>query len=268
MELRCFKRHKRILNKGLIFIFLAWTSPAWGLNIQIGGGSTIELARFPVVYQETFDSDKSQETVFWGALDVGQRPKDPWTGKLVKDAYMLTHTGKPGAVRYYFRHRINDHHLLGLAAFPLSVEVQGTMNDDLSGAGLLYGYDPQTRYYLAFVKGTGKTYAIYSRNANGFRRVVGGTSEAINPNQTNQLAIVPEGADIKFYINGVQLATMADEGASSGGAGLVAISSGMFLFDNFTIYKKPQAADAAPAQGRDDRIATAMPPSDSHKQKE
>lgn len=256
MGLRCFKEHKGILKIGLILIGLAWVSPASGVNIQLGGGPNAELSRFPVLYRETFDSGKPKETVFWGALDVGQRPKDPWTGMLVQDAYTLTHTGKPGAVRYYFRHRINEHHLLGLAAFPLSVEVEGTMNDALSGAGLIYGYDPQTRYYLAFVKGTGKTYAIYNRNAAGFRKIVGGTSEAINPSRTNQLAIVPEGSKIKFYINGIQMATMEDEGATSGGAGLVAISSGMYLFDNFTIYKRPQKADAVPTRGRDDRMAS------------
>jgi len=119
-------------------------------------------------------------------------------------------------------------------------EIGGTMNDKLSGAGLMFGFDPQTKHYLAFVKGAGRSYAIYKRSAEGLRRITSGTSNAVRPNQANQLAIVPGKSGINFYINGSHIAGIKDETAVSGGAGMLAISSGMFLFDNFTLYKSSQ----------------------------
>jgi hypothetical protein len=86
---------------------------------------------------------------------------------------------------------------------------------------------------------------------------VDGTSEAVQLQQANRLTIVPDASGIHFYINGTPIAALKDE-AASGGAGILAISSGMFLFDNFTLYKPsgqnplpstpaPSPQEAAPA---------------------
>lgn len=235
----------------VVLLSLAFAGPAAAVNIHLGGGQKLDLSGFEIAHQETFESNRSPGTIFWGVLDVGQKADDPWTGMLTKDAYVLTHTGKPGAVRYYFRQRLDDASDYTLSEAAISVDVSGTMNGDISGAGLICGYNPKTKHYLAFVKGAGRSYAIYQRNAQGMRRIMAGTSNAVKPRQPNQLAIVPKGSGIIFYINGTQVAAIKDETAS-GGAGILAISSGMFLFDNFTLYK-PSERNISPSNPVEDQ---------------
>lgn len=249
MALTTMKKHWK--HNIIVFLLsLTFTAPATAVNIHLGDGQKLDLSRFEMVHQETFQSGRSPETIFWGVLDVGQKANDPWTGMLTKDAYVLTHTGKSGAVRYYFRQRLDGASDNTLSEAAISVDVSGTMNGDISGAGLIYGYNPMTKHYLAFVKGAGRSYAIYKRNAEGMRRIMGGTSNAAIPGKTNQLTIVPEGSHINFYINGTHVAEIKGEKAVSGGAGILAVSSGMFLFDNFTLYKplQPNVLPSIPHQ--------------------
>lgn len=245
------KMKNRWKNTIIAFILsLAFAAPATAVNIRVGGGQRLDLSGFEIIHQETFESNRSPEEIFWGVLDVGQKANDPWTGMLTRDAYVLTHTGNSGAVRYYFRQKLDGGSHNSLSEAAICVDVSGTMNGDISGAGLIYGYNPQTKHYLAFIKGAGRSYAIYKRNAEGMRKIMGGTSKAVTPGQVNQLAIVPQGSNINFYINGTHVAEMKDE-PTSGGAGIMAISSGMFLFDNFTLYRsfKPEVLPSIPHQG-------------------
>jgi hypothetical protein len=241
----------------MLVLGLAWAAPSMAVNIQVGGGQKLDLSRFQIVHQEAFDAGRSPGEIFWGVLDVGPKANDPWTGMLTKDAYALTNAGQPGAVRYYFRQSLDGAAGGTLSENALSVDIAGTMNEKISGAGLLYAFNPKTKHYLAFVIGAGRAYAIYKRDATGLRSIVDGTSEAVQLQQANRLAIVPDGSGIHFYINGTQVAALKDE-AASGGAGILAISSGMFLFDNFTLYKPsgqnplpstpaPSPQEAAPA---------------------
>ena len=121
----------------------------------------------------------------------------------------------------------------------------------------LYGFDPQTRHYLAFLKGKGRSYAVYQRNAEGMRRIAHGTSRAIHANRSNRLALVPDKEDVVFFINDTPITTVKREGGTAGAAGLVAISDGMFVFDNFTLY---QASASKPATANDDPVNDQMLP--------
>jgi hypothetical protein len=262
MNFSTLKRRFSMLAIGAILLNPVWTATASGTNIQVGGGQRLNISRFQVVHQETFDSSQAPESIFWGALDVGKRPNDPWAGMLTKGVYALTHTGQPGEARYYFRQYLDHSADRGLSAYPLSVEVGGTMNEKISGAGLLYAYDPLKKHYLAFVKGPGKTYAIYRRNSEGLRRILGGSTDAVHPRKTNRLAIVPEGATINFYINGTQVAALKEEIPVAAGAGILAISSGMFLFDNFTIYALPQSTAPSPTSGPDGTLEKTQRPAE------
>jgi hypothetical protein len=40
----------------------------------------LDLSRFQIIHQETFDSGRPLKKVFWGALDVGQKANNPRTG--------------------------------------------------------------------------------------------------------------------------------------------------------------------------------------------
>jgi hypothetical protein len=129
MNFSTVKGRLSILAMGAILLNPAWAATASGTHIQVGGGQRLNISRLQVVHQETFDSSQAPESIFWGALDVGKRPNDPWAGMLTKGVYALTHTGQPGKVRYYFRQYLDPSENRGLSAYPLSVEVSGTMNE-------------------------------------------------------------------------------------------------------------------------------------------
>jgi hypothetical protein len=252
------KKHRWMGTAVMMVLGLVWAAPAMAVNIQVGGGRKLDLSRFQIIHQETFDSGRPLKEVFWGALDVGQKANDPWTGMLANNAYALAHTGGPGAVRYYFRQSLENASSGTLSENAISVEISGSMNEKLSGAGLIYAFSPQTKHYLAFVKGAGSSYSIYKRNEKGLKKMVEGTSNAVKPQQANQLAIVPDGSAINFYINGAQVAVLKDE-AAIGGAGILAISPGSYFFDNFTLYKPSQPAMSPSDPVRDIKEAPPAP---------
>jgi hypothetical protein len=219
-----------------LLIIIIWTATALGVNIQMGGGKKLDMNQFQTVHQETFDAEQPPEKIFWGALDIDPHANNPWTGLLAKGVYTLSNTEQTGTVRYYFRQNLDPKSGKTLSEYPISVDVSGEMNAKVSAAGLLFAYNPQTKHYIAFVKGPGSTYTIYKHEEGGLRQITSGTSKAIHPNQSNQLAIIPNQSNLSFYINSTHITSIKDETATSGGAGLLAISSGRFQFDNFTIY--------------------------------
>lgn len=243
---------------GILALNLVWITSAMAVDITIGGGPTLDLSTYHVLSRESFEPGQSAENTFLGKLDVGSKAGDPWTGMMAKGAYALTHTGQTGSVRYYFRAQL-DQGGHALTEFPISVEVSGNMTGQLSAAGLLYGYNPRNKHYLAFVVGNQGAYTIYKRDAEGLNRYTSGTSKAVRTDQPNQLAIVPNRSKVDFYINGTHVTAIRDETITGGGGGILAISSGMFLFDNFTVYQS-SGQHASPVIQQDERQQPAMAP--------
>jgi hypothetical protein len=206
----------------------------FAVEIKLGNEPPLAIDQMRILYEETFDKGDDSAQPFWGLLDIGQKQNDPWVGVLAKGAYGLTNTGKPGAVRYYYRNNLDDGTKLSECA--VSVEVGGTFNEEISGAGLIYELDATNKYYFGFLIGRGRTYAVYQRSQDGMRRVVSGESPAVRPNQSNRLTLVPHANIINFYINGKHVAKVGSGTPLQGAAGIMAISSGFFMFDNFTLY--------------------------------
>ena len=229
-----------ILKTALAALMLLWPVGAFGVEIRLGNEPPLAIDQMRILYQETFDTDIDPSQTFWGVLDIGQKQNDPWAGVLAKGAYGLTNTGKAGAVRYYYHNSLDDGTTLSECA--VSVEVAGTFNEEISGAGLIYEFDPTNKYYFGFVIGRGQTYAVYQRNKEGMRRVVSGESPTVRPHQSNRLTLVPQANIINFYINGQHVAKVGSGTPPRGAAGIMAISSGFFLFDNFALYEAKSPA--------------------------
>lgn len=235
-----------ILKTALVALMLLWPVGAFGVEIKLGNEPPLAIEQMRILYQEAFDTDTDPSQAFWGVLGIGQKQNDPWAGVLAKGAYGLTNTGKAGAVRYYYHNSLNDGPTLSECA--VSVEVAGTFNEEISGAGLIFELDPTNKYYFGFIIGRDHTYAVYQRNEEGMRRVVSGESPAVRAHQSNRLTLVPQANIINFYINGQHVAKVGSGTPPHGAAGIMAISSGFFLFDNFTLYEaRPVAAQSATA---------------------
>ncbi len=225
----------------ILFLFLSLLrgSIASALDIEIGGGPPLDLSRATLVYEETFDAGQPPDKLFWGVLDVGEKTNDSWRGSLAHGLYTLENTTDPGSVRYYYRQRLNVPMSTGvpLSQNTVCVEVSGEFGAPPAGGGLLFGFNPKSNAYFAFVRGANSSYAVYRRSKEGLRRVVAGKSDASHPHQADQLAIAPQQTTLRFYINGTQVAKIKSDAALGTGAGILAISPGTYHFDNFKLYR-------------------------------
>src|SRR5512144_3272859 len=109
---------------------LAWTVP--GVLMAF---STLAAAEF----HEPFDDTRSAAEMFQGQLLVGDA--DGWTGEVKKGTYFLIDRGKPGAVKVI----VLPKPVAGAAE--IGVSVIGQFQGQKAGAGLVYGYQPDGRYY-------------------------------------------------------------------------------------------------------------------------
>lgn len=180
-------------------------------------------------FLETFDTAGSD---FAAYLLQGQ--DGVWSGQLVDGTYQLGNTEDAGAVEYVYVTA-----LPGLAA-PLSarevsVEVSGEFTaPDASQAGLIFNVDPETRFYYAFMVKSGGAVSLVLRDEAGFQELASTTTDALREG-VNRLTVTPEGALLRFSVNGAEVMSIESPSLPPGGVGLIAAGTGRFAFDNFAI---------------------------------
>jgi hypothetical protein len=119
----------------------------------------------------------------------------------------------------------------------VSVEIEGTFISGQyhSGAGLIFGFDPQTRFYWVFAVMEEGSFGIYRRDEGGFQMKMGGTHSGIRAGAVNRLAIVSTGQAFRLTINGQEVGSIGRNVATGNGVGLLALGTGRFAFDNFRL---------------------------------
>lgn len=183
-------------------------------------------------YLDNFEPSKPG--VFRNVFGVGA--DGGWTCELGQGWYGMGNTGRQGAVRYYHINAIKGETSQTLANAIVSVRVGGEFGAPVSGAGLIYRYDPNAGTYWALVVNGGGTYAVYKRGATGLGRVMGGSHSAIRKDGPNLLSIVPGlGGEVAFAINGQQMGSVSSGEITGHGAGVLAISPGRFRFQDFKL---------------------------------
>jgi len=225
---------------------------AWQILAPVGVGG----------YTETFEQTDQAQELLGGILHFGQ--DGPWLGEIAGGRYVLSNQTDEGAIRYYYLAGRPDAPGASLQGAPVSVVVEvsaSTPADSelVSGAGLLYAFDPQSRNYVAFTLINGGEYVFFVRDEEGFQRRLSGTHDAIRTGQPNQLTIATDDSnELRLSINGVQVASFGSSGVQGTGVGLIAIGTGRFAFDNFQIGPDHGSAPAGQAS------AGSAPPSPSH----
>jgi hypothetical protein len=178
---------------------------------------------------ETFDATSGGDSGLRGMLLDGR--DEPWQGRFDDGAYVLSNSSSPNAVKFF-------HFGSKRGARPtlVAVEVSGDFEGENSGAGLLYRYDGATGFYFAFVVAKNGHYALYKRTAGGFRPLLAGTAEAIAGDGPNHLRVELDGPTATLFVNDQKIGAHKSVGPPDGlEAGMIAISSGTFSFDDFQL---------------------------------
>jgi len=198
------------------------------------------------LYIESFtpydESPQTRQRIFGGSLIYGQR--DAWSGELVGGTYQLRNTeGKNDA--HYFYAQVFDNVTseaidTSEAIASVDVKIDFTENSTaFTGAGLIYRFNLQTKFYYAFVIQRDHSFMFYKRNANGYQEIYSGHSDSIRTGVINKLAIVGNGPVFHLFFNDAWIKTLEDTEFELGEVGIIAMSIGVTSFDNFAIYKTP-----------------------------
>jgi hypothetical protein len=183
---------------------------------------------------ETFDPGKPAATVLGGLASTGT--DGPWAMSLTGGAYTWRNTADAQAVKYI---RIDgtpdDKDGLGNA----SVEVDVAIGDGsgMSGAGIVYRFDPKSRTYLLFTLLSDGQYGAFVRGSGGFKKLASGSVPGLRAG-ANRLAVRTVGERVEFLVNDEPAVGLGIRGAMGRSVGIAAIGKGTFTFDNLAVRDK------------------------------
>jgi hypothetical protein len=204
--------------------------PAIGLFLALSLGLGAAGSRAAEL-METFDAGKPPDKVLGGILRTGR--DGVWEASLADGVYTLRNTSDAQAVKYF---NINGFAGDSDGLADASVEVDVAIGDggELSGAGIIYRFDPANRSYLLFTLLSTGEYAAFVRGSGGFKLLARGSVPDLHSG-TNRLAVHTNGDRIEFLVNDARAVSMGVRGATGKGVGLAAIGKGTFTFDNFAV---------------------------------
>ena len=183
-------------------------------------------------FSESFENTDPQQ-VLGGILTVGRDADGHWTATLTGSSYRLVNEIDPTAVRFFYLLSLPGDTDRPLSQGTTTVEVSVKAETEIAGAGILYGFEPTTRYYYALVLTEGG-YAFYRRDGDGLNAMLSVQSEAVRVGESNRLAIRGEGGDMRLFLNDVSLACMGTTTPIEGGIGIIAIGTGTFDIESFS----------------------------------
>jgi hypothetical protein len=184
------------------------------------------------VYTDEFDP--ARPGILGGIAAQGR--EGGWVFRQGQGFFEMANPGEPGKVQFFHVSSVQGEPSRALRDSVVTVQVGGDFPQALSGAGLIYRYDPAAHTYWAFVVGGRGNYAVYKRGAGGLRRVMGGTHPAIKTGQPNLLFIGPAaGGQVIFAVNGQKVATLSSSDITGSAVGILAISPGRFRFQRFRL---------------------------------
>ena len=203
--------------------------------------SKLKWENLQVEHIETFTlySESSKNDIFGGFLLFGN--DGLWEGKTINGSYQLINITGKNDVRYYFA-GIQDQKTMGekdISNATISVEVKVEFLKDskeFSGAGLMYRFDRENKFYYAFIIQKNQIFTFYKRNEGGYVTLYSGRSNIIRENGYNKIAIDSNGSNFNLYINENLVKALEDSELTYGDTGIIAMSIGIYSFDNLTIY--------------------------------
>lgn len=137
--------------------------------------------------------------VFDGILTIGA--DGPWTGSLTGSAYELRNQADVGAVRYhYLMEAPGVEGPLTQGDVTVDVAIRTEPQDDVSGARLIFDVQDGTGDYFAFVA-TAAGYALYRRDADGFRPLTSESIDAVGLGGVRRLMARTSGGQVELFVD-------------------------------------------------------------------
>ncbi len=159
-------------------------------------------------------------------VDIGD--SDGWNGRLESGTYWLENAQEPGAIRYY--HTSYTPAEGGQREISVNVRVQA--DDPQARAGLLYGYDAETRSYYLILLGPKGQFEVVRRDASGFQLRMSSTTGA-DGTSFNRITVRENGNEIALSVNDKDLGSLGNDTIGKGAVGIVAAGLGRFGFSNY-----------------------------------
>ena len=194
----------------------AVSAPAWE-----------QVRALPVIYAETFDP----ATV----LDIWKpgESRPPWTEQLAKGRYCLSNTTSESAANYV--HVTVDNFDLREAPVSVKVTATGSGAAPFAGGGLMYRFDDATRtYYALLLSSTGQV-RLWRRGRAGASKLYGADAPPVKPGHAVTLGMSARGDRLFLFVNEALIAAVEDAELRGGRAGVVAMSTGSYCFDDFVV---------------------------------
>ncbi|HEV8072382.1 MAG TPA: TIR domain-containing protein, partial [Planctomycetaceae bacterium] len=205
---------------------------------------------FRRIYYEGFDcgalSQKEIKSRFGGLWLIGK--KGHWQGRIANGVYQVSNLSAPDAsltnqIRYYEP----DDQAIDLADCRVSVRVRiAAPNDGHSGAGLIVRAEDRGSNYYAFLLHPGNSVSLAEMQLRRLQFLWSQETPEFDPRVFVTLKAVGRGSSVAFYVNESLLHTVKNAELLSGNTGTIALSTGRFEFDDFSIYL-PQMPEAKPA---------------------
>jgi TIR domain len=187
-------------------------------------------------YYEPFDAIDGDPEKLKGIVNDMWLPRkdEVWESTIAEGLYRLNNLTDSTAVKYIYV----GLHERDVSNAPVSVEVKSNVSGNMlfTGAGLIYRFDTQSRFYYAFTLTEGERMAFYKRSSGGYKVLYSGRSNLIESNHLNKVGLIGDGSLFYLYINDTLVKTIKDAELETGMTGIIAMGSGEFFFDNFTIY--------------------------------
>lgn len=177
---------------------------------------------------ETFDFENTASKIFHSY------ESEVWKGVLENGVYKLINKMDEKAVKYHHL-KINNQNM---SNFATTVEIQ--IKDGVypkSSGGLMFCYDSESKNYYSFTIDNGKQYKLWLRTNSGYQPILSGRTNYIIPNEFNKIGFIKSYGIINIFINDKYLRRVKEDSIKEGDSGIIAISTGEFIFDNLSFYK-------------------------------
>ena len=151
-----------------------------------------------------------------------------WTATTTPNSWTLENTSDPGDLVYFYLNPVPGTEGMRMVSTRIDVSA-----DASGGAGLFYGFDPQTKFYFLLVIENDEL-VFYRRDHTGLNMMTSTSSDAITTG-FNTLTVSERGSEIAIAVNGNEVATIENDVTGKGAVGVAAFGTGTFTFQGFDI---------------------------------
>ena len=136
----------------------------------------------------------------------------------------------PDAVNYvkYYYINTNEKHW-GKRTFKVKVDVR-----EGASAGMIYGLEENPKRYYAIIVNTKNELTVMHRTPDGFQRHMGAKFDHEEEGPV-ALEVREDGNHIDVFVNGNKIVGFGNDSVGKGGAGIIAVDSGDYVFSDFEL---------------------------------